>query len=210
MTHGILSGTRIKDEVEAGNIEIDPYDPSHLNPTSYDLTLGTGVLVYNDAVSVLPREPGEPNGAQLYPKTSHSGRYHLDAAEENPVQPLRMGEKGFLLKPGIGYLMHTAERVRTDSFCPILDGKSSIGRLFIKVHETAGFGDAGFDGQYTLEVTAVFPVLIYPGMRICQIRFQTIVGKPELYKARGHYTGDNARGPIASKSYLQMKEQETK
>jgi len=206
MTHGILSGTRIKAEIEGGGIEIDPYNPNHLNPTSYDLTLGTGVLVYNNAVIIPARVPGEPNGAQLFPKSLDFGHY-LDAAKENEVQPLRMGDAGFLLKPGIGYLMHTVERVRTDSFCPILDGKSSIGRLFIKVHETAGFGDAGFDGQYTLEVTAVYPVLIYPGMRICQIRFQTIVGKPELYTAHGHYTGANASGAVASKSYLQMKEQ---
>ena len=67
-------------------------------------------------------------------------------------------ECGWVLKPGIGYLMHTLERVSSDFYDPVLDGKSSIGRLFIAVHITAGYGDPGFPGNWTLEVTAQHPV----------------------------------------------------
>lgn len=74
---------------------------------------------------------------------------------------------------------------------------SSIGRAFILVHYTAGYGDPGFEGQYTLEVTSQMPIRLYPGMKICQMRFHTMVGEPRLY--RGHYTGERARGPVGTR-----------
>ena len=96
--------------------------------------------------------------------------------------------------------MHTVERIRTDFYNPVLDGKSSIGRLFVKVHETAGYGDPGFNGQYTLEVTtSMFPVRLYPGMRICQIRFHTLEGALASYEETGHYKGEAAQGAVGSK-----------
>lgn len=206
---GVLSGISIQQELKMGRIRIDPLNPQNFNPASYDLTLGAGVLVYRDLVEVEPVQPKKVFGSHLSPRRgTYTGDYptSLDAAKDNPTIPLEMSKEGFLIKPGIGYLMHTEERVWTDTFIPVLDGKSSIGRLFVKVHETAGYGDAGFDGQYTLEVTAMHPVILYPGMAICQIRFHTIVGKPEMYQKRGHYTGDKARGPIPSQSFLQIKE----
>jgi dCTP deaminase len=112
-------------------------------------------------------------------------------------------DRGFVLLKGIGYLMHTAERVRTGHYVPVLDGKSSIGRLFIAVHVTAGYGDTGFDGQYTLEVTAQHPVVVYPGMRFCQIRFHTTVGDVQPY--HGNYTGEASMGPVPSRAYNQFK-----
>lgn len=109
-----------------------------------------------------------------------------------------------MVKPGIGYLMHTKERVATSCYVPVIDGKSSLGRLFVKAHETAGFGDPGFDGQYTLEITSVFPVILYAGMRICQVRFHTMRGETNLY--RGHYQGDNTRGAVPSRTWEQFQD----
>ena len=100
--------------------------------------------------------------------------------------------------------MHTRERVGTEKFVPIIDGKSSIGRLFVFCHVTAGFGDVGFFGQYTLEVLTVHPVILYAGMRICQIRFQSIAGEFDFYK--GHYRNETAQGAVPSHAYEQFEE----
>lgn len=131
----------------------------------------------------------------------------LDSKEENPLDTYELKDgEGILLKPGIGYLMHTEERVKTDHFVPVLDGKSSLGRLFVTIHVTAGYGELGFDGQYTLEVMVQHPVVLYAGMRIGQIRFHTIVGEKQSYQDRGHYVKDKALGPVASQAHIQIKE----
>jgi dCTP deaminase len=75
------------------------------------------------------------------------------------------------------------------------------------VHATAGYGDPGFDGQYTLEVTVMHPLRVYSGMRVAQMRFHTVVGEVDLY--RGSYAGDLARGPVASTAYRQFLPKET-
>ena len=175
---GILSDSEIRKAVECGDIVIDPFDPTHLNPVSYDLTLGDTYLTYLGT---------------------------LDARQEPRTEKRTFdSEYGLTLHPGVGYLMHTVERIWTEKYVPILDGKSSIARLFMKVHETAGYGDPGFDGQYTLEVTVGDRSLrIYAGMRIAQIRFHTIVGQVEKPYA-GNYTGEAAKGPVASKAWRQF------
>ncbi len=222
---GILSGNEILRQVEKGSIKIDPFNPEHINPVSYDLTLGRGVAVYRGLVhGDFGYDPLDPytgisgvaggyltpadgclpvNRVHREPGHQKPPRGLLDAAEENEVLEYSMKDgEPFMLKPGIGYLMHTEEQIWSDTYEPILDGKSSIGRLFVKVHETAGFGDPHFDGQYTLEVTAVHPVLIWPGMRICQIRFETIVGEVTPYgQHKSNYTGVFARGPVPSRSW---------
>lgn len=221
---GILSGNEILDQIGCGSIRIDPFNEARINPASYDLTLGRHVAVYSAAVSgnfnastssLTDRKgiPGERlcSSYELHrdrvPFETEPGMNCLDAKYNNPVIRYEMDERGLLLRPGIGYLMHTAEHVWTDTFEPILDGKSSIGRLFTKVHETAGFGDPGFRGQYTLEVTTVHPVIVYPGMRFCQIRFHTIVGKVSLYdKGTGHYKGELAEGPVPSRAWCMFEE----
>ena len=86
---------------------------------------------------------------------------------------------------------------------PVLDGKSSLARLFVSVHATAGYGDAGFDGQYTLEVTVTHPIVVFAGMRIAQIRFHTMHGEVgKLYS--GNYTGETSKGAVASRAYKQF------
>lgn len=187
----ILTGPAIRDQVQRGTIEIDPYVPEHVNPASVDLTLGTTYARYKKF-----RPP---------PYAPEEGYNFLDAREEQEVERFEMGgtESSLHLAPGFLYLMHTVERVYTDVFVPVLDGKSSIGRLGVSVHVTAGYGDPGFNGQYTLEVTCVHPVVLYAGMRIAQMRFHTVMGDIELYG--GNYVEETARGPVASRSWRQFK-----
>jgi len=178
---GILSGRAIAAAIDDGSIIIDPYDRKHLNPASYDLTLGDEVKIY-DINSI--------------------GNCTLDSKKANPTRELKIPPEGIRLLPGTGYLMHTRERVGTKKFVPIIDGKSSIGRLFALIHYTAGYGDPGFFGQYTLEVSVVHSIILYAGMQICQIRFQTISGEVDLYN--GHYKGETAQGAVASHAYEQF------
>lgn len=199
--YGILTGREIQRQIELNAIQIDPFRREHINPASVDLTLGEEVAVYEDWVICNER----------LKTTYEDGRYFvlrpgacMDIKREPVVKKYKMDKNGWRLNPGIGYLMHTAERIKTDEFVPVLDGKSSIGRLFIKVHETAGYGDPGFNGQYTLEVTAMHPIVIYPGMRFCQMRFHTKVGTNETYQKSGHYTGATATGPIGSYAWKQF------
>jgi dCTP deaminase len=193
---GILSGPAIRQAIERGEIEIDPFVPEHVNPVSVDLTLGDEVLVYQRWV-----ERGTLDDPILG-ISDIPGPHYLDVREKPGTITFALDKRGIILRPGIGYLMHTRERVHTRKYVPVLDGKSSIGRLFMVVHVTAGFGDPGFNGQYTLEVTVTHPLRVYAGMRVAQMRFHTIVGEPELYQ--GNYTGDGARGPVASRAYRQF------
>lgn len=200
---GILSDTAILAAIDKGEIEIDPFVPEHVNVTSYDLTLGDEVKVYRAWV----REPGlHADGLELQPMPTLIPEGIFDSRLEPGTFDYKINPKlGWVLKPGIGYLMHTRERVMTRKYNPILDGKSSIGRLFIQVHATAGYGDPGFDGQYTLEVIVQHPVRVYPGMRFCQIRFHTIAGElGKTYDQVGHYTRTQARGAIPSQAWRQF------
>lgn len=191
---GILSDVEIARAVKYGDIEIEPFNPAQLNPVSYDLTLGDEVAVYSEWIQ------SEGTWDSLSPRS-----FEIDVkAEPRVIRSNIDPARGLGLNPGVGYLMHTIERIHTKKFVPVLDGKSSLGRLFIKVHETAGYGDPGFSGQYTLEVTVQHPLRIYAGMRIAQMRFHTIVGVVEKPYA-GNYTGETARGPVASRAWRQFK-----
>ncbi len=164
----ILSGKKILDEVEAGNIAISDFDPKRLNPNSYNLRLHNQLLVYTD----------DP----------------LDMKRPNRYTELEIPEKGFKLIPGCLYLGRTMERTRTDCYVPMLEGRSSVGRLGVYIHVTAGFGDVGFDGFWTLEISCVQPVIIYPGVEICQIYYHTIDGDYDKYDS-GKYQGNTGIQP---------------
>lgn len=195
----ILSGEEIANEIGRGNITVRPFTSKRLNPASLDLTLGTLVKVYDRfTVNSVPwQDPHD--GKYVVPFNSHPH----DSKQPLPTKSYTIDpEVGWVLNPGVSYLMHTAESVYTEKYVPILDGKSSIARLFIQVHMTAGFGDPGFDGQYTLEVTSQFPVRVYPGMGICQIRFHRIEGKVTSYQKTGNYRGGLAEGPIESQAHI--------
>ncbi len=165
----ILTGSQIFAAIQANEIIIDPFDPAQLNPNSYDLRLAPDVLVYRDE--------------------------ELDAAEPMAVDQFSIGDRGLLLEPGKLYLMRTVEVTGTRKYVPGIEGRSSIGRLGICIHATAGFGDVGFHGTWTLEVSCIQPVRIYAGMRICQVFF-TACGEPQeedIYA--GKYLGQQLPRP---------------
>lgn len=203
----ILSGKAIEKEIRAGNIVVDPFRKEMLNPISIDLTLGNKVAVYGDLVHCFERDD----------VTVEDGRHFMskqsavfDVKKEMFVKEFTISDIGWELRPGIGYLMHTHERISTDKYVPILDGKSSIGRAFIQIHVTAGVGDPGFDGQYTLEVIVTHPVRVYAGMRIAQMRFFEIEGDINSYQNTGSYKGKLAEGPIPSQIWKTFQENKSK
>lgn len=153
----ILSGKEIEREVHNGNIKIEPFDEKKVNPNSYNLTLHNEILVYKDSV--------------------------LDMRIKNETEALTIPEEGLLLVPGRVYLARTVERTFTDKYVPMLEGRSSVGRLGISAHVTAGFGDIGFGGYWTLEITVTQPTIIYPWVEICQIYYHTIQGGYDLYSS---------------------------
>jgi dCTP deaminase len=152
----ILSGEEIRRNL-GSNIVIDPFDERHLNPNSYNLTLHEDVLVYEEVV--------------------------LDMRQANRFRRTRIPETGLVLSPNQLYLGRTAERTETHNLVPMIEGRSSIGRLGLFVHVTAGFGDVGFCGYWTLEMFAVQPVRIYPGVAICQIFYHQIAGDFVEYRS---------------------------
>lgn len=145
----ILSGSEIRKNLGT-NIVIDPFDEDKLNPNSYNLTLHDEVMVYEEVI--------------------------LDMRKANRVRRITIPEDGLVLQPDQLYLARTAERTETHNLVPMIEGRSSIGRLGLFVHVTAGFGDAGFCGFWTLEMFAVQPVRIYAGIQICQIFYHELTG----------------------------------
>ena len=144
----ILSGRAILEEMAKGSIDISPFDEKRLNPNSYNVRLADELLTYDHAL--------------------------LDMKKDIPYTIHKITDDGFMLVPGKLYLARTIERTRTDGFVPMIEGRSSVGRLGLFIHATAGFGDNGFEGYWTLELSCVQPVLIYPGIEIAQIFYHTI------------------------------------
>jgi dCTP deaminase len=222
---GILSGRSIADAVARGTIRLDPFDVNQINPASYDLRLGEKLSVYAKVVrsdeeyDVLrerwnanltqvvlygPSPLGDPlprDGRHLSGAAFDAGP--LDAKVENPVRSYVIGDDGWVLMPGVLYLMHTRETIGSSKYVGVADGKSSLARLGIVCHQTAGYVDPGFVGQITLEVTVVHPVRVYAGMLFCQVRFHEVSGECVQYE--GNYVGEHSRGPVASRSFRQFK-----
>ncbi len=167
----ILSGKEIKKRL-GKDIHIDPFDEKLVNPNSYNLRLHNELLVYENGV--------------------------LDMKIPNPTKTIVIPEEGLLLEPARLYLGRTVEYTRTDSLVPMLEGRSSIGRLGLFIHVTAGFGDVGFSGYWTLEIFCIQPVVVYPGIEICQIYYHTIQGDYDRYSS-GKY--QNNKGTQASLMY---------
>ncbi len=198
----ILTGPEIISAVHRGDIEVDPFEPRNVNPASIDLRLGGRMAVYRKWVYCPQAEERSVARGHMYANND----YFIDTKRKEDFEVLTFDipSKGVILRPNILYLMHTEEHVHARNLVPVLDGKSSIGRLGVVVHLTAGFGDPGFDGQYTLEVTATHPVRVYAGMKFCQMRFHVTSGTAMNYQSVGHYVGDAAKGPVASKVYTQF------
>lgn len=199
----VLTGRAIEIEIAKGSIEVTPYDPSLINESSLDLRLGNKVIVYSRFAAI--NQHGDScklDGRMLFVKEP------IDVKQPEPTSfPYEFdGETGFVLQPGILYLMHTHEVVCAKKYRPEVHGKSSIGRLGIFVHVTAGLGEPGFDGQYTLEVISTYPVTVYAGMRFCQISFETLEGEITNYQDGGTYKkGEMSLGPVGSRIWKQFK-----
>jgi len=151
----ILSDREILREIADGNIVIEPFQPSCLGTNSYDVHLGRYLAVYVDEV--------------------------LDARKHNAIREIVIPDDGFVLQPGTLYLGVTEEYTESHRQVPFLEGKSSVGRLGIDIHATAGKGDVGFCNTWTLEISCVQPVRVYHGMPIGQLIYFEVKGDIENY-----------------------------
>ncbi len=147
----ILSDKRILEEIDKKTIIINPYNREKLGSNSYDVHLGKDLAIYKDKI--------------------------LDAKKHNEIEHFEIPEEGFVLEPHQLYLGVTLEYTETHAHVPFLEGKSSTGRLGIDIHATAGKGDIGFCGHWTLEISCKIPVRIYAGMPIGQLIYFPLEGE---------------------------------
>jgi dCTP deaminase len=167
----ILSGNEIRRRM-GKDIFIEPFNQLQLNPNSYNLRLHNELMIYDEPM--------------------------LDMKAEHNISSIMIPEEGLILEPGQLYLGRTVEYTQTDTFVPMIEGRSSIGRLGLFIHVTAGFGDVGFKGYWTLEMFCVRPVRIYAGVEICQIFYHTIEGDFATYVSNKY---QNNRGIQPSMLY---------
>ena len=172
----ILSGLEIEKHINS-EIIITPFDRKKLNPNSYNLSLHNELLIYTEEI--------------------------LDMKKQNKTEKIIIPSEGLVMEPGKLYLGRTKEYTKTEKYIPMLEGRSSIGRLGICIHVTAGFGDVGFSGYWTLELFCVQPVKIYPDVQIAQIYYHTITEPYERY-TKGKY--QNNQGIQASMLYKELEE----
>jgi dCTP deaminase len=156
----ILSGKKIHEEIKAGHIKISDFDPKRLGPNSYNLRLSREVCTY---------------------MVDYRG---LDMKQQYACWQRTIPDEGFVMDVNNLYLCKTVEETFTNKYVPMIEGRSSVGRLGLFVHVTAGFGDVGFRGQWTLEIIPTIPIRVYPFVEICQIYFHTIEGDFALYDGK--------------------------
>lgn len=147
----ILTDQEILSNMEKGLIKVEPFRCECLGTNSYDVHLGGTLGVYKDSV--------------------------LDAKKHNAIETFEIPEEGYVLTPDNFYLGVTLEYTETLAHVPFLEGKSSVGRLGIDIHATAGKGDVGFCNYWTLEISVKKPVRVYKGMPIGQIIYFEIKGE---------------------------------
>lgn len=176
----LLSGSEIKRQMALGNIVIDPYREEQLNPNSYNLTLANELQVYTAGC--------------------------LDVKEKNETRTIVIPEEGLILEPFELYLARSREYTETHGFVPMVQGRSSLGRLGLAIHITSGFGDIGFCGNWTLQLLSAKPLKIYPGMKFCQIYYQELRGAEDQaeYASEKYQGGKDVQ---ASKSYLEFQKE---
>ncbi len=171
----ILSGLEIKQRL-GKDIVIEPYSETRLNPNSYNLTLHNELLVYEDET--------------------------LDMKNPQKTRTITIPSEGLVLEPKRLYLGRTVELTETRNLVPMLEGRSSVGRLGLFVHITAGFGDIGFRGYWTLEICAIQPIRIYPGVEICQIFYHTVHGDYEEYGSSKYQNNAGIQPSLMYKDFL--------
>lgn len=170
----ILSGLEIQKRY-GKDIFIEPFDETRINPNSYNLRLHNELLVYDN--------------------------YLLDMKQDNKACRVVIPEEGFVMKPNVLYLGRTVEYTRTQNLVPMLEGRSSVGRLGLFVHVTAGFGDVGFAGFWTLELFCVQPIKIYAGVDICQIYYHTLEGDYVPYQSGKYQHNEGIQPSLLFKDF---------
>jgi len=170
----ILSGNEIKERL-LSDIIINPFDERKINPNSYNLSLHNELLFYTNP--------------------------HLDIKIKNQFQKITIPKDGLILSPHKLYLGRTVEYTETFNLVPMIEGRSSIGRLGLFIHITAGFGDMGFQGFWTLELFCIEPVRIYPGIEICQIYYHTIEGKCDKYQSNKYQNNKGIQPSLMYKDF---------
>lgn len=175
----ILSGKEIQKRM-GREIFIEPFNPEQLNPNSYNLKLYDELLMYTDEV--------------------------LDMKKENKIRKIRIPKEGLVLEPNRLYLGRTVEHTKTLNVVPMLEGRSSIGRLGLFVHVTAGFGDVGFSGYWTLEIFCIQPIRIYPNIEICQLYYHTIEGEYEPYTSGKYQNNEGIQPSYLFKDFEEKKD----
>jgi dCTP deaminase len=170
----ILSGKEIKRKL-GNEIFIEPFNEKQLGPNSYNLRLHNELLVYEEDV--------------------------LDMKKQHTVKKIVIPEEGFVLEKGKLYLGRTVEYTKTDKYVPMLEGRSSIGRLGLFVHITAGFGDVGFNGFWTLEMFCVQSIRIYAGTEICQIFYHSIEGDYTRYASNKYQNNQGIQPSLMYKDF---------
>ena len=180
----ILSDSAIAGAIQRKEIVIEPFDMECLGSNSYDVHLGPLLTCYNKA--------------------------QLDSKKDNETINFTIPDYGLLLTPGRIYLGSTVEYTESHKHVPFLDGKSSIGRLGIFIHATAGRGDVGFCNHWTLELIVTQPVTVYAGMKIGQLFFYETKGRvmnPYNKKKDAKYTKVSSE-PQSSQMHLNFKEED--
>lgn len=150
----ILSGEEIR-RLHGDALSIDPFDPERLNPNSYNLSLHDELLMYEEVV--------------------------LDAAKPNRYRRMRIPKDGLTLQPGQLYLGRTVEYTSTHGLVPMIQGRSSLGRLGLFINPGGAVGDAGYCGTWTIEMHCVQPIRIHAGMQVCQIYYLRLDGECREY-----------------------------
>ena len=170
----ILSGKEIESRI-GDEIVIEPFDSKRINPNSYNLSLHNELLVYRQSP--------------------------LDMKRNNEVEKLTIPDNGLVLETNRLYLGRTIEYTETKNLVPMLEGRSSIGRLGLFFHVTAGFGDVGFKGFWTLEIFCIQPIKIYPNVEICQVYYHTIEGDYENYSSDKYQNNRDIQSSLLFKDF---------
>jgi dCTP deaminase len=170
-----------------GAIVVDPFDRSCLGTNSYDVHLASVLRVYDRGGATVDVTGSCPITLDLLGP--------LDAAEPRPTIDVRIPDDGIVLYPGTLYLASTVERTESHEHLPVLNGRSSVGRLGLSIHVTAGTGDVGFCGNWTMELFVVQPLRVYAGMPVGQLLWFEASSPPLVPygdKASAKYAGSGA------------------